>query len=387
MIVSGITGEDEYCLSVTNGDVSLDGAALGLERCGASAASGDGRDVFTLQTGGQLVNVAGGKCAIVRESNGEDGDVVLGNCDNAAEWEISGNAQLKLVGASNRCLSQRGLTAGTVDVAAKAAVTASSTANGFSHGAAMAVDGSPGTFWASKLDDTKGPIEFMIDFGEEQQLQFIEIDWEFPARGFAVSLSADGDHFNEAFATDANILKHFRSGLGSKLARKLRITMYEPDPMRAQLQGHLLYGIKSVSVFANRLQAIVTECSKAAKSTDARDKYFLVSAREYDPSAAKSLSAETPALEAAKATLASTVSELANVLPKLGACVGEAMATKAVASARTHNELQQIVSARTHMRSALGHFHDESDADVEEDLNALLAEARATIIKIRGALA
>ena len=48
-------------------------------------------------------------------------------------------------------------------------------------GAAMAVDGSPGTFWASKLDDTKGPIEFMIDFGEEQQLQFIEIDWESPA--------------------------------------------------------------------------------------------------------------------------------------------------------------------------------------------------------------
>ena len=91
----------------------------------------------------------------------------------------------------------------------------------------MAVDGSPGTFWASKLDDTKGPIEFMIDFGEEQQLQFIEIDWEFPARGFAVSLSVDGDHFNEAFATDTNILKHFRSGLGSKLARKLRITMYE----------------------------------------------------------------------------------------------------------------------------------------------------------------
>ena len=91
----------------------------------------------------------------------------------------------------------------------------------------MAVDGNPGTFWASKLDDTKGPIEFIIDFGEEQQLQFIEIEWEFPARSFAVSLAVDGDHFNEAFAADANILEHFRSGLGSKVARKLRITMYE----------------------------------------------------------------------------------------------------------------------------------------------------------------
>ena len=108
---------------------------MGLEKCGAAAASGDGREVFTLQAGGQLVNVAGGKCASVRESSGEDGDIVLGNCDNAAEWEISGNAQLKLVGAPNLCLSQRGLTAGIVDVAAKAAVTTSSTANGFSHGA------------------------------------------------------------------------------------------------------------------------------------------------------------------------------------------------------------------------------------------------------------
>ena len=154
-----------------------------------------------------------------------------------------------------------------------------------------------------------------------------------------------------------------------------------------RLQGHLLYGIKSVSVFASRLHAIVTECSKAARSTDARDKYFFVSAREYDPSVAKSFSAEAPALEAAKATLASTVSELANVLPKLSSCVGGAMATKSDASARIHNEQGQFVSARTHMRNAVGHFRDESDADVDEDLDALLAEARATIIKIRGALA
>ena len=148
-----------------------------------------------------------------------------------------------------------------------------------------------------------------------------------------------------------------------------------------------MYGINSVSVFASRLHAIVTECSKAARSMDARDKYFLVSAREYDPSVAKSLSAEAPALEAAKATLASTVSELANVLPKLSSCVGGAMATKSDASARIHNEQGHFVSASTRMRSAVGHFRDESDADVDEDLDALLAEARATIIKIRGALA
>ena len=148
-----------------------------------------------------------------------------------------------------------------------------------------------------------------------------------------------------------------------------------------------MYGINSVSVFASRLHAIVTECSKAARSMDARDKYFLVSAREYDPSVAKSLSAEAPALEAAKATLASTVSELANVLPKLSSCVGEAMATKSAVSVRIHKERRQFISARTHMQSSVGHLRNESDADVDEDLDALLAEARATIIKIRGALA
>merc|ERR1712050_774940 len=104
------------------------------------------------------------------------------------------------------------------------------------------------------------------------------------------------------------------------------------------------------------------------------DKYFLVSAREYDHSVAKSLSAEAPALEAAKATLASTVSELANMLPKLSSCVGEAMATKRAASARIHKEQRQLVSAQTHMQSSVGHLRDESDADVDEDLDALLAE-------------
>ena len=74
------------------------------------------------------------ECVVVSQIHWENGDVVLGNCDNAAEWEGSGHAQLKLVGAPNLCLNQRGLTAGTVDVAAKAAVTARSTANGFSHG-------------------------------------------------------------------------------------------------------------------------------------------------------------------------------------------------------------------------------------------------------------
>jgi hypothetical protein len=138
-----------------------------------------------------------------------------------------------------------------VDVAAKAAVMASSTANAISHGvglfdtqprvcvslcecvrvffsgAAMAVDDSAATFWASKFDDTKDPVEYVIDFGEVQKLHSVELSWEFPARAFSVSLSTDGDHFTEAFATDANVLKSSQVMLGSTPARKMRIVMYE----------------------------------------------------------------------------------------------------------------------------------------------------------------
>ena len=37
-------------------------AALGLGSCASAVAAGDGRDLFSLQAGGQLLNVAGGKC-------------------------------------------------------------------------------------------------------------------------------------------------------------------------------------------------------------------------------------------------------------------------------------------------------------------------------------
>ena len=91
----------------------------------------------------------------------------------------------------------------------------------------MAVDDSAATFWASKFDDTKDPVEYVIDLGDTQRLHSVELSWEFPARSFSVSLSTDGEHFSEAFATDANVLRTTRVPLGSSSAQKLRIAMYE----------------------------------------------------------------------------------------------------------------------------------------------------------------
>ena len=91
----------------------------------------------------------------------------------------------------------------------------------------MAVDDDADTYWASRFDDTKAPVEYVIDLGEAQKLQSIELSWEFPARAFAVASSVDGEHFADVFATDANVLKSSRVSLGGTLARKLRISMFE----------------------------------------------------------------------------------------------------------------------------------------------------------------
>ena len=154
MVVSGITAAQEYCLSVENGQFSFlfmlhcmdpcgsagktltEGAAVVLESCVAAIAAGDGRELFTLQPSGHIVNVAGDKCLGVRGDVVAEGDEVgLRACDGALKWEALGNGQLKVNTPEDLCLAQVGLAPGIVDVAANAAVMASSTANALSHGA------------------------------------------------------------------------------------------------------------------------------------------------------------------------------------------------------------------------------------------------------------
>ena len=50
------------------------------------------------------------------------------------------------MGAGQKCLSVKGLAAGT-NVALKSAISASSSADTGAHGASMAVDGNSNTFW------------------------------------------------------------------------------------------------------------------------------------------------------------------------------------------------------------------------------------------------
>ena len=139
-----------------------------------------------------------------------------------------------------------------------------------------------------------------------------------------------------------------------------------------------MYGIKGISVYANGLRAVFSDCGKASKSADARDKYFLSAATEFDESPAKAFRSELPALEAARAALAASIAELVDALPQLENCGGHAFSRQRVSQG--FRQLQQHVMGRN--ARAL----DSGTVDVQ-DLNSLLTVARSTIVGIRGALA
>lgn len=155
--------------------------------------------------------------------------------------------------------------------------------------------------------------------------------------------------------------------------RKLSCAM-----IRVRFQGHRLYGIRAVSVYAQGLRAVVSDCGKASKSSDARDKYFLATASEFDESPAKSFRSELPALESARAALAASIAELSDALPKLDSCGMHALPRQR--AFQNLGQLRKQVVAR-------GSSASSSSAVDTEDLDVLLRTARSTIVSIRGALA
>jgi len=144
--------------------------------------------------------------------------------------------------------------------------------------------------------------------------------------------------------------------------------MHRPHPTHGSFEGHSLYGINTVAVYSPGMSMIVEDCANAAKSADARDKYFQVHVGEFDPSAAKAMASELPALEAAKASVSATISELAEALPRISACKG-----------RSFGE-SKLFAKRAALAVGAGDL-----ADVAQ-VGSLIAEARATIMAARALL-
>lgn len=376
MMVGGISAGEEMCL--TTGGATTNGADVVLEPCAGAVAAGDGRELWQRLPNGQLTHAVGEACIGV-----EGVAVVLANCDGAAAWEAQGNGQLRLGQSGEQCLSQKGSASGMEDVAARGAVAASSAADVAAHGANMAVDGNSNTFWASALD-AEGPVEMTVDIGSTRKVSSVQIDWEFPAKAYTLSVSVDGVKWSEVQSTDSNVLHSNHIALGAVPASKVRLIMHQAS---GSFHGHALFGIRKFSVQAPRLQSIVEDCAAAAKSNDARDKYFATYVGEFASCSSKTLRSELPSLEAARASVAAVTAELADLLPKLSSCRGASLLLKGGVALKVATSLQrqQEHSARGGA-DALARKVDEQNGIDSGAVAALLGEARRVIIAARGAL-
>ena len=166
----------------------------------------------------------------------------------------------------------------------------------------MVVDGNEATYWASKLDDINKPVSLTINLGSKNYIEDMRIHWEFPAKSVAVHASTDGTTFHEVYSNSVNVQSTTHVVLGSKAATALKIVMQAPHAVRGRLDDHSLYGIASVGVFATQLATVVEDCAAAAKSKDARDKFFLSRAAEFDPVAKAALDNELISLEVSRQT-------------------------------------------------------------------------------------
>lgn len=68
----------------------------------------------------------------------------------------------------------------------------------------------------------------------------------------------------------------------------------------SSFKGHSVFGIRSLAVRAPRLRAVVEDCGLAAKSADARDKYFETYVSSASAADSKALRSELPSLEAGR---------------------------------------------------------------------------------------
>lgn len=352
MLVAGVSSPEEMCLLESAG-------RIGLESCAAAIAAGDGRELWSLLGGGQLMNVVSKRCA-----GASAGAITLStsDCEGASTWKFLPNGQAQV---GDKCLSQAGEGSGTENVAAHVAAAATSSANFDSHAAAAAVDTDDTTFWASR-PGVVGPIALTIDFGEARSIDLLKILWEFPAQSFAVSVAVGDSEWTEVFATVVNMVRVSRIPLGL-MASKVRVDMKKPHPLAGTLSDQLIYGIRTIVALAPRFETTLDDCTAASHSKDARDKYFPVVVPDFDPTASAALRAELPPIAAAMASLSVALGDIV----ALPSCDGkDALLRKSNLDVTWSNP----------------RIGGVTDGHGDADVKLLLATARSMIVGARDAL-
>jgi hypothetical protein len=349
MLVAGMSAPEELCLQVLVGTVHLDS-------CHAAIAAADGRELWSFQAAGQLMHVTSKKCAEATQQG-----VGLADCNGASTWTLLPHGQLQVGGL---CLSQSGEAAGGENVAHMAAASATSSANLISHGASAAVDSDAATYWASKFDEDS-PTTFTLDLGEQRSASSLKISWAFPPMSFSVETSADGSSWVEVFATTVNMDKITLIPLGLSAVSGVRVIMQAPHPVYGKISGHSVYGISTFSVKTTSVKTVLDDCSSAAESKDARDKYFLSYTSDYDASPLAMLQAELPALHAAKASLSMVLGELAKTSPQLAGCKGTLSLQSDVQKHSEAEVLSELAALGLRERSGLEGVSDMDTVGLE----------------------
>ena len=362
MLVGGVSARSEMCLT------GLENVGASLSDCGAAVAELDGREIWSLSAGGALTSLASKKCLAVPSGAVAGARVALASCDEpdaSAAWELQGNGQIKL-GSSNMCLSQSGAAPGNEDLAASSSVIASSTLD-FAHGAALAVDGLDSSYWVSKLDEAS-PVTLTVELDEPAPVLEVGLDFEFAPASFSLQTSSGAGKWTDVYVTDTNVLKTTTVPLTGHFVHGVRLVMKKAHATEGVLGGHALYGVRSFKVMAPQMSAVLEPCAVAAKSGDARDKYFAVAVGSFDPAAGAQLRSELPGLEAADAALAAAVTELAEVVPDVHACKKKGVAFSKKSKSREGSSRRLFGAAEL------------------AEQKALFDEAKQTIVSARGLL-
>ena len=362
MLVGGVSARSEMCLT------GLENVGASLSDCSAAVAELDGREIWSLSAGGALTSLASKKCLAVPSGAVAGARVALASCDGpdaSAAWELQGNGQIKL-GSSNMCLSQSGAAPGNADLAASSSVIASSTLD-FAHGAALAVDGLDSSYWVSKLDEAS-PVTLTVELDEPAPVLEVGLDFEFVPASFSLQTSSGAGKWTDVYATDTNVLKTTAVPLTGHFVHGVRLVMKKAHTTEGVLGGQALYGVRSFKVMAPQMRTVLEPCAVAAKSGDARDKYFAVAVGSFDPAAGAQLRSELPGLEAADAALAAAVTELAEVVPDVHACKKKGAAFSKKSKSREGSSRRLFGAAEL------------------AEQKALFDEAKQTIVFARGLL-